>query len=768
MKNTLIKYALPSVCFCSLLLIFISCGPNYTIEDKETIRLIHHTDGPTLGYHKESGVTHIIKEGKAFKDSNKNNQIEPYENWELPIEERVKDLAQRLSVEEIAGLMLYSSHQSIPGSSRGFTSSTYDGKPYRESGKVPSALSDQQMKFFKEDYLRHVLITQVESPAVSAQWNNNAQAYVESLGYGIPVNISSDPRNRSIAETEYNAGAGGQISMWPTTLGIAATFNADLMYQFGEIASQEYRALGIATALSPQIDLATEPRWSRFTGTMGEDPKLATDLARAYVDGFQSTHQKGWGNHSVNAMVKHWPGGGPEEGGRDGHYGYGAYAVYPGNNLSDHLMPFVEGAFKLKGETKMASAIMPYYTISKGLGNEAVGNGYNFYVLTSLLREKYKYEGVICTDWGITRDVSAIDRFEGKPWGVELLSEAQRHYKALVAGVDQFGGNNNLGPVLEAYQMGVNEIGEAPMRERFEASAIRLLLNIFQTGLFENPYLDIPETTKTVGNSTFMTAGYEAQLRSVVLLKNKNKTLPLEAKKKVYIPKRYIAPSVSWFGNVTPEREEDPFNLDIVSNYYTVVTDPQEADFALVGIESPNGGVGYDAEDVNQGGNGYVPISLQYKPYTASSARKTSLAGGSPLENFTDRSYYGKTVKTKNETDLELITTTHQKMGDKPVIVIMRLSNPAVPAEFEKITSALLVHMGVQDQALMEILSGNFEPSGLLPFQMPKDMITVEQQYEDVPRDMIPYEDSEGNSYDFAFGLNWKGVIKDERVKKYQ
>ena len=768
MKNTLIKYDLTFTIFCLLLLIFISCGPNYTIEEKETILLIHHNDGPTLGYHKESGVTHIIKDGKAFKDSNKNNQIEPYENWELPIDERVNDLAQRLSIEEIAGLMLYSSHQSIPGSSRGFTSSTYNGKSYTESGESPSALSDQQMKFLKEDYVRHVLITQVESPAVSAQWNNNAQAFVESIGFGIPINISSDPRHRSIAETEYNAGSGGQISMWPTTLGIAASFDANLMYQFGEIASKEYRSLGISTALSPQIDLATEPRWSRFTGTMGEDPKLATDLARAYVDGFQSTDQKGWGNHSVNAMVKHWPGGGPEEGGRDGHYGYGAYAVYPGNNLSDHLKPFIEGAFKLNGETKMASAIMPYYTISNGLGDEAVGNGYNFYVLTKLLREKYNYDGVICTDWGITRDVSAIDKFEGKPWGVELLSEAQRHYKALSAGVDQFGGNNNLGPVLEAYQIGGNELGETVMRKRFEASAIRLLRNIFQIGLFENPYLDIPEVTNTVGNSKFMTAGYEAQIRSVVLLKNKNNTLPLEVKKKVYIPKRYIAPSVSWFGNVTPESEEDPFNLEIVSRFFTIVKDPLDADFALVGIESPDGGVGYDAEDIKQGGNGYVPISLQYKPYTASSARKISLAGGSPLENFTDRSYFGKTVKTRNEADLDLITTTHQKMGDKPVIVIMHLSNPVIPAEFEKNTTAFLVHMGVQDQAIMEILSGNHEPSGLLPFQMPKDMITVEQQFEDLPRDMIPYVDSEENSYDFAFGLNWNGVIKDERVKKYQ
>ena len=89
-------------------------------------------------------------------------------------------------------------------------------------------------------------------------------------------------------------------------------------------------------------------------------------------------------------------------------------------------------------------------------------------------------------------------------------------------------------------------------------------------------------------------------------------------------------------------------------------------------------------------------------------------------------------------------------------------------SEIEKNATAILVHMGVQDQALMEILSGKIEPSALLPFQMPADMKTVETQFEDVPRDMNPYVDSDGNVYDFSFGLNWKGKIEDERVKKYQ
>ncbi|NSW95136.1 MAG: glycoside hydrolase family 3 protein, partial [Bacteroidales bacterium] len=488
----------------SIVLIVSACGKKWTSEEKGAYTLIHNKDGQTLGYSPSSGVSILTVDRLAFKDLNRNGKLDEYEDWRLPVDVRAKNLASLISVEQIAGLMLYSSHQSIPagGGRGGFGGGTYNGKSFKESGAKASDLSDQQKEFLTNDNLRHVLITSVESPAVAAEWNNNAQTLVEGTGLGIPVNTSSDPRHGSDSYAEYNAGAGGKISMWPGTLGIAATFDPEIMKKFGEIASIEYRALGIATALSPQIDLATEPRWGRFDGTMGEDPDLAADMARAYVDGFQTSEGEahiagGWGYHSVNAMVKHWPGGGPEEGGRDGHFGYGAYAVYPGNNLKDHLKPFTEGAFKLNGPTGMASAVMPYYTISFNIDQkygENVGNAYSKYIINDLLRGEYNYDGVICTDWGVTGDVSSVYGFEGKSWGAENLTVAERHYKIIMAGVDQFGGNNQMGPVIEAYDMGVKEHGEEFMRKRFEESAVRLLKKIFRTGLFENPYLDPAET----------------------------------------------------------------------------------------------------------------------------------------------------------------------------------------------------------------------------------------------------------------------------------
>jgi beta-glucosidase len=744
---------------------------------KGSYNIIQNQGGQALGYSPKSGVNIIQVDGLAFKDLNKNGSLDIYEDWRKPVAERAKDLAAKMTVEQMAGLMLYSRHQAVPAPEAGMFTGTYNGKPFSKSGAKASDLSDQQIAFLTKDNLRHVLMTSVESPIVAAEWNNNIQALVEGIGVGIPANNSSDPRNGANKDAEYNAGSGGAISQWPEELGLAATFDPAITKQFGSIAAKEYRALGIATALSPQIDLATEPRWNRFVGTFGEDPKLATDMARAYVDGFQTSPKsidayEGWGNLSVNAMVKHWPSGGPEEGGRDGHFAYGKFAVYPGNNFETHLKPFVDGAFKLEGGTKKASAVMPYYTISydqdKKYG-ENVGNGFSKYIVTDLLRNKFGYEGVVCTDWLITANEGPTpDVFAGKSWGVEKLTVAERHYKVLMAGVDQFGGNNDINPVLEAYQMGVKEHGESFMRKRFEQSAVRLLLNIFRVGLFENSYLDPTETKAIVGKPEFMKAGYDAQLKSVVMIKNQNKTLPIQKGKTVYIPKRVTPAGINFFGQPSPEKTEYPVNLELIKKYYNVTEDPAKADFAIVFIKSPVSG-GYSKADREAGGNGYVPISLQLKDYTATDARAQSIAAGDPVVDptITNRSYLNKTSKSNSYPDLNTILETKKAMNGKPVLVSVNISNPMVFGEFEKEVDAIVGEFGVQVEALMDIVSGQTEPSGLLPLQMPLNMSTVEKQMEDVPHDMIPYKDANGNVYDFGFGLNWKGVIKDGRTTKY-
>ena len=736
------------------------------------IKYIQNPNGPRLGY-TQCGI--IEQDGLYFKDLNGSGKLEPYKDWRLSPKERAEDLASRMSVEQIAGLMLYSAHQAVPNAVvRHFAPATYGGKPYAESGAKPWELTDQQKVFLKDDNVRHVLATTFESPETAARWNNEMQALVEGEGLGIPVNTSSDPRHGSDFSAEYNMAAGGKISKWPEPLGLAATFDPAVTKRFGEIASKEYRALGIATALSPQVDIATDPRWSRFVGTFGEDVALSTDMARAYCEGFQTSEGEreiagGWGYDSVNAMVKHWPGGGSGEGGRDAHYSYGKYAVYPGNGVEQSMKPFTEGAFKLAGGTESAAAVMPYYTISNGQGGEEnVGNSYSKYLITDQLRGRFGYDGVVCTDWGVTHDEGDdVAGFAGKCWGAETLTEAERHYKILMAGVDQFGGNNDMKPVLEAYELGVKEHGEEFMRKRFELSARRLLMGFFRTGLFENPYLDVEETQKTVACEEFKKAGFEAQLKSVILAKNAGAKLPIARGAKVYVPMRYRRASVGFFGQTIPEKRDYPIDLGIVGKYYTVVDKPEDADFALCCITYANGGAGYSKDDVKAGGNGYMPITLQYRPYTAEYAREVSLAGGDPLESFTNRSYKGKTVTTVNESDLDMVLDARKAMGDKPVIVVICMAKPCVVSEFEPSADAIVMHAGVEAEAVLDILTGAVEPSGLLPMQIPADMKTVEEQCEDLPHDMRCHVDSEGNAYDFGFGLNWSGRIEDERVRKY-
>jgi len=748
-----------------------------SLPDSSGVVLVKNPNGPTLGYSTKSGVKILTVDGLAFKDLNKNGRLDKYEDWRLPVAERAKNLASQLSVDQIAGLMLYSAHQAIPAMSpRGFGAGTYDGKPYAD-GMDAGQVTDQQKDFLIKDNLRHVLITSVQSPEVAARWNNNVQALVEGVGFGIPANNSSDPRHSTNSGVEYTAGAGGKISQWPDQLGLAATFDPAVVQEFGHIAAQEYRALGISTALSPQIDLGSEPRWARINGTFGEDPQLDADMARAYVDGFQTSTgnseiKDGWGYHSVNAMMKHWPGGGPEEGGRDAHFAYGKFAVYPGNNFDEHLVSFVDGALKLNGKTKMVAAVMPYYTISYGRdvkNKENDGNSYSQYLITDLLRNKYHFDGVVCTDWGVTADEGKTpDVFAGKSWGMETKTVAERHYKILMAGVDQFGGNNDSKPVIEAYNMGVKEHGEAFMRARFEQSAVRLLTNIFRTGLFENPYLDAANTKATVGNPEFMKAGFDAQRKSIILLKNNANVLPLKTGITVYVPKKYTPSTQGFFGPPSKEHWDEAVKAELLSKYFKYTDDPSKADCALVFVNSASGGAGYDKEDVVKGGNGYVPITLQYGEYKATSARAHSIAAGDPVEPGIDnRTYKDKTITAANYNDLKTIQETKAAMKGKPVIVVINLSKPVVPAEFEKDANAIVANFGVQNQAILDVLSGAVEPSGLLPFQMPKNMKTVELQYEDIPHDMICYTDADGHTYDFGFGMNWKGVIHDARTAKY-
>lgn len=764
----------------SLIALSVSAQPKWSKCDKGSHIEITQEGGQTLGYNQNSGVKILTVDGLAFKDLNKNGKLDKYEDWRLSSLERAKDLAAQLSLDEIAGLMLYSAHQQIPGNDKDPNPAKrghYNGLTFKQTrGVAPSALTDEQLKFVGEDYVRHILITKVQNAYTAAEWNNNLQALCESIGHGIPANNSSDPRHRgSKSGDEFDAGGGSQ-SAWPSALGMAATFDPANVRRFAEIASAEYRALGITTALSPQSDLSTEPRWRRLYMGYGEHSGLVADCVRAYADGFQTSSEGeriegAWGRESVNAMAKHWPGGATGEAGRDAHFGIGKYAVYPGNNFEEHLVPFTKGAFALEGGTKQVAAIMPYYTISynQDPSGENVGNALSKYMIKDLLRGKYGYEGVICTDWRVAEKYVDHRTSNGKPYGMEHLPVEEYFYRALILGVDQFGGVNSTENIKKAYALGVERLGEKAIRARFEESAVRLLRNFFRVGLFENPYLEPHRSQEIVGNAEFMQAGYDVQIKSIVMLKNHNSTLPLSAKTKVYIEKREFAPQRDWWTDKVKGKAKMGYgvSIDMLRKHLNIVENPNEADCAVVFIDGPTVGRGHSNADLEAGGNGYIPISLQYGDYTAKYARKQSIAGGDIYENFTNRTYRNKSTTTDNKYEMEAVIRAKKMMGDRPVIVVVRVKRPLVLSEIEPYADAILLGYEVQNQAYVELIKGNAEPSGLLPMQMPKDMRTVELNKEDVAFDLECYKDADGNVYDFGYGLNWSGVIKDWRTEKY-
>ena len=771
----------------------------YTIETKsdgktEFTIVTNPNGGEILSYSTSSGIELLeVKDGDvtyAFKDMDKDGELDDWEDWRLDIDKRANDLASKMTKEQIAGLMLFSDHES----------------------NIEEGLTEDQKTYLEQDNLRNILNAGSNNTEAAALWSNEMQSYVEGLGEEgvpvIPVNFSSDPRSTAGSGDQYMVD-GEDISLWPSNLGLAATFNPDTVLEFAKISSQEYRGMGITTALGPQIDIATEPRWLRVDGTFGENTKLTTDMTEAYVNGSQSSYDEngndiGWGSDSISVMIKHFPGDGSGESGRESHMEGGKYAVYPGNNFDEHTIPFTEGGLNLSGKTKEASAVMSSYSIGingdgESIMGERMGSAYNSEKI-DILRKDSNYDGVICTDWCVT---SSDDPIIATAWGAEDLTLAERHYKILKSGVDMFGGNNDAKPVLEAYELwqADYEAGniEISADERFEQTGKRLAKMLMETNLFENPYLDVEESKEIVGSKEKVEAGYQAQLDSVVMVKNSGNVIKKADVTSDYKDKVVYIPSTIYngFDSVFGEGQTTvgaTMNLEVAKLYFKdVVTDEPilndegetigftvpdltEVDMAIVGMSSPDNGSNFSSAGLNE--DGYYPLSLQYRPYTANgeNVRRESISGDI-LENGSkeNRSYYGKTSIIANEYDLdtclntvEAVKKAEESTGKEiPVVVAMKAKNPVVMSEFEDKVDAIVVGFSISDKALFDVILGKQEPNGLLPVQFPANMDTVEEQNEDIGHDMEVYVDSEGNSYDFAYGLNYKGVISDERTEKY-
>ncbi len=734
--------------------------------------------GATLSYAADGAIELLeVKDGNdtlAFKDLNGNGELDTFEDWRVEPTERAAAYAKTLTAEQISGLMLFSSHERSPA----------DG------------LTDAQKTYLSESHLRNVLNAGGSDVEENVTWVNAMQAYVETLASEdtpyVPANFSSDPRSEAQSGSTYTE-TGTGVSLWPSVLGLASTFDPETVEEFGRVVSEEYRALGISNALSPQIDLATEPRWLRVSGTLGEDADLASELAAAYVTGFQSTYDEdgnnlGWGLDSVPTTIKHAPGDGAGEGGRESHTKVGKYAVFPGGNIDEHASVFAAASDSLGMMTNYS--IMLDADGNPVLGGEAMGTAYNSEVL-SMIRNDIGFTGAIVTDWGVMTGANDEGAFIATAWGAEDMDPAERYFTVLHNGVDMFGGVNDATYILQAYDLWNERFaaGEVDVDAdtRWAESGARILTAYFAPGLFDSPFVELERSLETVGSEENVAAGFDAQLNSVVMLKNDG-TVAEDADwsdKTVYIPHTYDVGHPGLFG--PPEYTEGAtLSIEAAEEIFgTVVTDTVEydadgkvtsmtapdltgVDAVFVGLRSPNNGSPFSASGQDAETGEWYPFSLQWAPYTADGENvRTTSIGGDTLADGTkeNRSYFGHTSRISNEADIDAfnraVAAVEAAGGDIPVITIVKANNPVVPAEFEAKSNAVLVGFGVSDLATLTVAAGQHEPQGRLPIGFPLDMNAVEAQQEDVPEDMTTYVDSAGNDWKFRFGLNFSGPIAD-------
>lgn len=633
----------------------------------------------------------IKKAGLEFKDLNKNGKLDAYEDWRLPVETRVQDLISKMSIEEKVGFMListtrlagdFSFQQNGPRAeiTSGFNEEDLKQETNMFSRKplpFPLLTASGTTKGVKERHLRHFILRANTSAKIMAEWSNNLQALCEDTRLGIPAIVASNPRNHITVDASIGLSVGTTVfSRWPGELGLAAMNDLKMTRTFAEIAAKEWAAVGLRKGYMYMADLATEPRWQRIEGTFGENADHAAGMMREIVLGFQGTKL---GPRSVALTTKHFPGGGPQVEGQDPHFDWGKDQHYPGKMFDYHLKPF-QAAIDAG-----TSAIMPYYAKPIGTQYEELAFAYNKAIIKDLLRDKMGFKGIINSDTG---------PIEMMPWGVENLSILERYQKAIECGVDLFSGSGDPTQLLEVVKKGM--ISEARINE----SIARLLREKMDLGLFENPYVDVAVAEKTVGNAEFQKQADLAFRKSIVLLRNNAKLLPLAKKTKVYVESYYDNGRGGAPVSVIMPKTNN-WELEFVSTR-------EAADVVVLWLTPTMGGL-FSAKN--------EPIELQL---------------------------------SKNKIDIARVneTTYH-----KPTVLVINYSSPWVIDEIDNPNvKTLVATFGTSTDALLDVLSGKFNPSGKMPFSTPVSRKAVLDNPSDVPG----YLKSKGYAlFKFGDGLSY-------------
>lgn len=602
-------------------------------------------------------------DGLSFRDLDADGRLSTFEDWRRPAIERARDIVGRMTAAEKIGTLL---HGSLPGPGGRFNPDD-DGYGLELVGQ---AINQRHVTSF--------ISRLTAAPERMAQQNNAVQELAEQSRLGIPVTISTDPRNHF----QYVLGAsevGGGFSQWPESLGLAALGDADVVHAFADIARREYRAVGLHMTLSPQVDLAVEPRWGRQLGTFGSDAALNSRLGAAYVSGFQGGPD-GLRPDGVISVVKHFAGYGAQPEGFDAHNYYGRFADLTEAELNHHISAF-DGALAAK-----VAGVMPAYPILRGAtvdGKplEPVGAGFSSVLIDSVLRGRLGYRGIVLSDWAITQDCDEPCRAPtaenpqtpphiATSWGVDDLSKAERFALGLKAGIDQFGGVDDPAPIADAVARGLMP------QDRIDEAVVRIMESKFQLGIFDNPYVDPDAAAAVLGNPGFAAQAGAAQRRAQVLLQNQGAMLPVSPQsKRVYL-----------FG-VDPEAARRAG--------LTVVATPAEADFAIVRSEAP-------AEMLH------------------------------PHHFFGSRYKEGRLDFRAGDAAYDALVAASSKV---PTVFAIFLDRPAVLTNVQGKARAILANFGASDDAVIDVVLGKAAAEGRLPFELPSSMEAVRAQRPAAPDD---------------------------------
>lgn len=621
---------------------------------------------PELNPHSKS----IIEaDGYRFIDLNGNGTLDVYEDWRQDAETRAADLVSQMTAREKIAQMQHPTY--LP----------------RADGKIAPYLQE-----YCTDYgIGMLLIRELNSVEAAATTMNTIQEYAEASRLGVPVLVSMD----SVHGLSYVSGA----TVTPHNLALAATRNEELVTKLAEIARDEHIAVGVRMTLSPEADIASEPRWGRVMETFGEDPDLVTRMVTAQVVAFQNGRD-GLNTGSIVACMKHFPGAGPQMEGKDT-----SPIISSEETLQIHLKPYYAAL-----EVNVAS-IMPYYSVPLALDmeNSAIGSKAT---LQDLLRDKMGFTGIIQTDWGM---IWAIQEALGTMTGEEVSDEEAILIGVTQSRVDGIGGESiRLIDLMEEYTQ-EGKIDEAILT----AAATRIVKVKFEMGMFENPYCDVDYAVSFVGNEENQKVNLQAAREAMTLLKNDG-ALPLDpdAEQTILVcgPRAFDMDSLvgGW-----SSAQEGMTIADAVAAYAgentTVLTEKedveiirelaQQADVIIVSIGEPS----YQHDPVW----GYDTLEIVQSQQEILEAAVAS----------------GKTVIT-------VVT------GGRPYILTWCDEN----------TNAILeaYYPGAQGGvAIGETLFGLNNPTGKTPMQFPRDMESVNDQEGDVSFDL------ENPLYDYGFGLSY-------------